>query len=249
MNPAEFANIAAAEQSLWWYRGMRYALLDFISPWLRGRQVRRVLEAGCGTGHFARILEQERGWHVFPADIAWEGLSFARSNGLKRLSQADLSALPFTAGSFDVVSSLDVLAHFRPGDEAAPLRELSRVLTPGGLLVLRASALNWLRSRHSQFVNERQRFTRRRLVQAVSDAGVRVLRCTYVNALLLPVAWARFRVWEPLLGKPPASGIGPLPRWLDSLLYGCLHLEARWLSSGRNLPAGQSLILIGEKAA
>jgi len=37
MNPAEFANIAAAEQRLWWYRGMRRILFDVLDPWLRGR--------------------------------------------------------------------------------------------------------------------------------------------------------------------------------------------------------------------
>jgi hypothetical protein len=81
------------------------------------------------------------------------------------------------------------------------------------------------------------------------SAGIRNLRCTYANSLLLPVALAKFRLWEPLLHKPPASGIDCLPPWLDRLLYLPLALEAAWLGAGLNLPAGQSLIFIGEKTA
>ncbi len=249
MNPAEFANIAEAERRLWWYRGMRRILFRILQPWLKGREIRRVLEAGCGTGYFANLLEQERGWTVYPSDIAWEGLAYGRNLGLKRLSQADLSALPFRAGAFDVVSAMDVLAHFAPGEERRPIGELARVLSPGGLLVLRASALNILRSRHSEFIHERQRLTRGQLLTATREAGIRVLRCTYANTLLLPVALAKFRLWEPLLRRPPESGVGPLPGWLDRLLYGCLWAESAWLGEGLNLPSGQSLILVGEKAA
>jgi SAM-dependent methyltransferase len=247
MNPAEFTNIADAEHRLWWYRGMQRILFRVLEPFLSTRSVHRVLDAGSGTGFFARTLERDRGWNVYPSDIAWEGLSYGRNLGLGRLSQADLAALPFGDGAFDMVTAIDVLAHFPPGEEGRPIRELSRVLSPGGLLVLRASALDVLRSHHSAFVNEQQRFTRARLMRAVRAAGIRVLRCTYANTILLPVALAKFRVWEPLSGRAPESGVKPVAAWLDRLLYGCLCTESGWLATGLNLPLGQSLILVGER--
>ena len=57
---------------------------------------------------------------------------------------ADIAALPFQLASFHAVMSM----------------EFARVLKPGGLLVLRASALDSLRNRHSIFAMERQRFSR-----------------------------------------------------------------------------------------
>jgi SAM-dependent methyltransferase len=247
MNPAEFVNIAGCEKEFWWYRGMRDILFRMLEPYLAQRTVRRALEAGCGTGYFSRIMQAERGWPVVPVDISAEGLRYARAMGVQRPVQADILELPFGGGTFDMVLSIDVLPHLPHGEEERAVRELARVLAPGGLLVIRAAALDVLRSRHSAFAFERQRFTRERLSAAVRAAGLRVLRSTYANSLLMPVALAKFRVWEPLLRRPPASGIDPVAPWLDRALYRVLAAEAGWIGAGREFPLGQSLLLIGEK--
>ena len=188
MNPAEFANIAQAEDQFWWYRGMRRILFRMLDPYVRGARFDRVLEAGCGTGHFALALERRYGWKMFPADLAREGLEYALSLGAQRLTQADISALPFASASFDALVSMDVMVHLPPGREAAALSEFARVTKPGGLVVLRVAALDILRSRHSEFCMERQRFTRSRLLRAAAAVGLEVLRSSYANSLLLPVA-------------------------------------------------------------
>lgn len=247
MNPAEFHNIAAAEQRFWWYRGMERILFRLLDPIARRRSFNRVLEAGCGTGFLAAQLASRYGWRMFPVDLGWEGLSYARNLHPERLAQCDVAALPFHDAAFDLVLSMDVIVHFPRGDEDRPMAQFARVLERGGLCVLRVSALDVLRSRHSQFAHERQRFTRSRLVRLAQRHGIRVRRCSYANSLLLPVALAKFRVWEPLLQKPPESGVSPVPRWLDRILYAPLRVEAALLGAGFNFLLGQSLFLIGEK--
>lgn len=247
MNPAEFANIAQSEQRFWWYRGMNVILFRLLDAIAFKRPFERVLEAGCGTGYLAKLLTQRYEWSVHPVDLGWEGLKFARSMNVARLTQADIAQLPFGDGVFEAVLSMDVIVHFPLGDEGRAMSELARVLTPGGLLVIRVSALDVLRSRHSEFAHERQRFTRRRLIHLVESHGIRVERCTYANTLLMPVALAKFRVWEPLTGAAPASGVTPVAPWLDEALFRALRSEAKILGSGVNFPFGQSLILIGWK--
>lgn len=247
MNPAEFANIAGCEADFWWYRGMREIFFRFLDPYLQHRTITRALEAGCGTGYFSGLLSAARGWPIVPVDISWEGLSRARQMGVQRPVQADICLLPFAPASFDLVICVDVLPHLPPGAERQAAAEFARVLAPGGLLAIRAAALPILRSRHSAFALERQRFTRRRIAGMAESAGFRVLRCTYVNSLLLPVALAKFRLWEPLLRRPAASGLQPVSGWLNRLLYAPLALESRWIGAGRGFPAGQSLLLVGEK--
>ncbi len=264
MNPAEFDNIARAERDFWWYRGMReivYGMLERVDsqdrppnsglplplPDGRGSVTRQFLEAGCGTGYMSKVLVERYGWRMTPLDLGREGLEYARGYGLDRLVQGDVAALPFKNAAFDGLVSMDVIVHLPRGEEAAAFGEFARVLKPGGLLALRVSALDALGSRHSEFVQERQRFTRARLKQAVETAGFQIRRVTYVNSLLLPVSLLKFRLWEPLTRAPTASGVAAVPAWLDRLLYLPLRAEAAWAGRGGNFPVGQSLVLIGKK--
>ena len=247
MNPAEFANIARSEQRFWWYRGMNRILFGLLDPVASERQFTRVLEAGCGTGYLAKLLAQRYEWPVHAVDLGWEGLNFARSMHVPRLTQSDIALLPFSDATFDAVLSMDVLVHFPPGEEGRAFRELVRVLEPGGLFAIRVSALDVLRSRHSDFAHERQRFTKGRLVRLAESHGIDVERCTYANSLLAPVALAKFRFWEPLMKAAPASGVTPVNPTLDRMLYRALEVESKWIANGRNFPLGQSLILVGRK--
>jgi SAM-dependent methyltransferase len=248
MNPAEFANIARSEQQLWWYRGMNEILFRLIERHSTVKPV-RVMEGGCGTGWLAHQLERRFGWHVHALDLDSNGLAFAKGMGLERLIQGDLRALPFAANSFDAVLSMDVIVHLERGNEWQAVDELVRVLRPGGEIFIRVPAFDLLRSRHSMFAHERQRFTKSRLVQTFERVGIEVERCTYANSLLLPVAFAKFRIWEPLTNAEPQSGVLPVVPWLNAMLHAPLQVEASCIGSGFNFPAGQSLLLMGRKSA
>ncbi|MFN7921678.1 MAG: methyltransferase domain-containing protein [Bryobacteraceae bacterium] len=247
MNPAEFANIAESEANFWWYRGMRKIMFRMLDPIAHQRKFTRVAEIGAGTGHFARELEQRYGWKMFPLDLGWEGLAYARQYGVERLVQADMCRLPYATGTLDALVSMDVIVHLPRGEEDKPMSEFARVLRPGGFAAIRVSALDILRSQHSEFAHERQRFTRSRLLDLAARHGFRPLRTTYANSLLLPVALFKFRVWEPLTASEPESGVKPVPQWLDTLLYTPLALEAAWIGIGGSFPLGQSIVLLAEK--
>jgi len=247
MNPAEIANIAAVERELWWYRGMQTILQRLLDPIARAEKFERVLEAGCGTGYTASVLRDRYGWAMTALDYDADGLRCARGFGLSRLLRGNALALPFRDRSFDALVSLDMLVHIPPGGEDQVIGEFARVLRPGGLLVLRAAAFHFLRSNHSIFVHEVQRFTRPQLRASAERAGFRVERATYANSLLLPVAAFKFRVWEPLTKAPPASGVGLVAPWLDTLLYAPLRMEAAWIGAGGSLPVGQTVILIARR--
>ncbi|MBX9604084.1 MAG: class I SAM-dependent methyltransferase [Bryobacteraceae bacterium] len=249
MNPAEFANIAASEREFWWYRGMRDILYSVLDPIALEHSFERVLETGCGTGYLSKVLAERYGWPMIPLDLGYEGLEYARDMGLRRLVQADIAALPFASGSIDMLLSMDVVVHFPLGQEHQPVAEFFRVLKPGGFLALRVSALDILRSRHSMFAHERQRFTRDRLLNLIRTAGFDVRSCTFCNSLLLPVALAKFRIWEPLTNAKPASGVSPVAPWLDRILAQPLKWEARWIARGGRFPIGQSLLLVASKPA
>ena len=127
MNPAEFANIAKSEEHFWWYRGMRTILFRILDPYLAGRSIGRVLEAGCGTGYLSYLLQTERGWPVVPMDYSWHGLRYARQMGLERAVQGDIMRLPFADGAFDqAVAEFDKVLAVTPNATGTPVSSPAR---------------------------------------------------------------------------------------------------------------------------
>ena len=101
----------------------------------------RVLDAGTGIGGTARLIAGERGARVVAVDLTAEYCEVARwLNGAVGLGDmidvrtADVTELPFDAGSFDVVISQHVQMNI--ADKRRLYAEARRVLAPGGRLAL-----------------------------------------------------------------------------------------------------------------
>ncbi len=97
---------------------------------------RHALDVGCGMGRWTRLL-QEAGARVTGVDPTAEMLEAAR-----RLSPAldyrrmSATALDLDDTSFDLVTSVTVLQHLRPEEQAQAVGEIARVLKPGGRALL-----------------------------------------------------------------------------------------------------------------
>ena len=100
---------------------------------------RRVLDVGCGEGHFAQALARA-GAAVTGIDVAREPLRRAgeRDPSLDLRLFAPAGPWPLRDASFDVVWAGEVIEHVT--DTAAWLSEVRRVLVPGGLVILSTPA-------------------------------------------------------------------------------------------------------------
>ena len=92
----------------------------------------RVLEVGCGTGWFAARVRDELGAEVVALDQSERMVELARSRGLDA-RVGDVQEPPFSDGVFDCVVANWMLYHVPDLDRG--LREIRRVLDPGGRLV------------------------------------------------------------------------------------------------------------------
>jgi SAM-dependent methyltransferase len=93
-----------------------------------------ILEIGSGTGTLLNELVR-RGCRIEGVELRQDFVDQARAwYGALPLQRIDGTSLPFADGSFDVVMSFDVFEHIRDSD--AHLREVARVLRPGGSYVL-----------------------------------------------------------------------------------------------------------------
>jgi ubiquinone/menaquinone biosynthesis C-methylase UbiE len=94
---------------------------------------KRVLDAGCGKGRFARVLKDRHPTaEIWGLDISSEMLKFVPPEIHTRAGL--LTALPFEDASFDCVYATESLEHAVEIDRA--VSELCRVLKPGGKLVI-----------------------------------------------------------------------------------------------------------------
>lgn len=107
------------------------ALFEDLADGIGAHPGMRVLDLGCGMGGPAAWLRRQRGCDVVGLDLMEQGVRAAR-----RLFAHDLSvvgstyALPFPAGAFAGVWAAGVLELIE--DKATALREMARVLEPGG---------------------------------------------------------------------------------------------------------------------
>ncbi len=245
MEPEQYDLLYQCEEQMWWFVGMRR-----IAATLLGGRIRpglRCLEAGCGTGFNSLFYAREYGWEVFAFDLSERALRYAQQRGLTRLVQAGLTHLPYRNACFDCATCLDVVALLDPEQGSAALRELHRVLRPGGFLLLRTAALEWMRGRHSEVSHEAHRYRLGELADAVARAGFRVERQTYANSLLLPAAFLKRKVLEPLRLASRGGDVRPVSPWLNRIFLSALAAEDILLKKVNALPLGVSAIVVASK--
>lgn len=237
----------AAERTHFWFTGFR----RFVTPWLAraaaGRTELRLLDCGCGTGVNLPLLA--RHGHAFGFDLSARGLTFARAHGAQRIARASIGAMPFPDASFDVLTSFDVLYSLPDEVEQAAVRELARVLKPGGALLLTVAAFESLRGGHGTLGNEVRRYTRASLTTVLRGAGFEIERVSYTHATLFPILYS-VRFWQRWRGggdAPPSETEISVPSApVNALLSAALAVES-WALRVADLPIGSSVICLARK--
>jgi len=189
LNPEEYRRMADLEGVQWWYAGMRRIARALLTPLLpKGVEGRRILDAGCGTGW--NLQDLAAFGDTYGVDLSPLAVITTRRRG-GRVAQGNLLGLPYASSSFDVVTSFDVLYHAWIKDDAQAVRELARVLKPGGLMLVKTPALRILWGAHDEAVHSRHRYTRGELEGLLESAGLTLVRSTYANSLLFPLLLSR----------------------------------------------------------
>jgi SAM-dependent methyltransferase len=237
---------ARAEREHFWFRGFRRFVAPLLTRAAGHRTDLRILDCGCGTGNNLRMLRAHG--RAIGIDLTFSGLAYARRQGERKIARASALTLPFSADTFDLVTSFDVIYAFDDDLAAKALEEMHRVLRPGGHLVLNVAALPILRGNHSILGGEVQRYTRSSLRRHLENAGFDVVRLTYTNASILPIVAAVRFAQRLSQGQHEVSDlemtvpIAPINLTLAALLA----LESVALRVV-NMPLGSSLLTLARK--
>lgn len=104
-----------------------------------------VLDVGCGTGMFAEAMSQRLKCRIAGIDISAASLEIAGEKGLyERLQRCDLQSTPLPLGDneFDAAACVGVLTYIENATDL--LRDLCRIVRPGGYIVLTQRDDRWV---------------------------------------------------------------------------------------------------------
>jgi SAM-dependent methyltransferase len=186
MRPDEYATMFRVEATHWWYRALHRLIFQTLEAELPDWRQKQILDAGCGTGAILeRLGNPGKNCGV---DLATEAIAFCQQRGLENVRQADICNLPFADESFDAVISSSVIYHEWVANVGTAMREMWRVLRPGGLLILNVPAFRFLHSAHDEAVMTARRFRKPEIRDLLVDQNFAIRRLTYWTTLLFPFA-------------------------------------------------------------
>jgi SAM-dependent methyltransferase len=230
----------------------REASLDALAPEQLGSSA-VIADLGCSSGHLLADLAARR------PDAALIGID-AVPDGLARaavlvpgafLCHASVTDLPIDDGALDGVLALNLLEHV--ADDRLALREVARVLRPGGRAVLVVPRGPELYDFYDEALQHERRYAGRELARKSSSAGLRVRDRILLGGVVFPGFWAvkkrnRRRYRDMAAEQGEALVAASIARTQTSRAGAfATAAERRLVRSGVRLPFGVRELLVVER--
>jgi ubiquinone/menaquinone biosynthesis C-methylase UbiE len=244
MDSAEYRRMADVELTHWWYQATRRLLRQFIVSELQESDrltARRFLDAGCGTGATGAWLADFGS--VIALDTEPEALNlYCQAHPEAHMIHGDISAIDLPDDFVDAALCVTVLYHGEVTDPAAAVREMARVVQPGGLVCLMEPGVRSLRRSHDRVTHAARRFSRRDLEHLAQQASLDIVRSTGAYSFLVPPAWLKSKLEK----TESTSDLDNNASGLFGILGFIARIE-RQLLRVVSLPFGLSVIVIARK--
>lgn len=248
MHPSEYQNMRECEDSHWWYVGLHELTVSTIQKCLLSVSEPAIADVGCGTGgllaRFQRLYSGSVG-----IEISQKAFEQIGSRNLRNLVRGDVTRIPFPDESFDAVTSNDVLGILGEDGLRTAWHELTRIVRPGGWLMLNLPAYRFLLSAHDLHVGNQTRFTATEVVDHLRRNGMEIESVSYRVIVPFPVI-AAIRISKRALGFASKAGSSDLkmPMGLANIiLTNLLRCENALLTRRFRFPFGLSVSVLARK--
>lgn len=196
---------------------------------------------GCGTGK--NMEEQGIFGDVFGIDTSGDAIAYCKTRGLTEVKLGSTYKSGFGAKTFDLITLLDVLEHT---DEHKTLAEASKILGPGGVILITVPAFGWLWSRWDEVLHHRRRYNKKMLEKVLARERFEIVKISYLYSfLILPALLIRF-IKMLGTGKSYSSDFKLTLPIINKLMVLLCDFE-RILMMRFSIPFGTSLVVLAKK--
>lgn len=186
MEVATYEVESRVEQTHWWFVGRRRLFRRIIEA--SGVGIDGVaLDVGTSTGTNLRLLKDMGFTNYCGLDPSPDAIRWCAEKGLGRVEEGTVARIPFADGTFDLVLATDIIEHV--DDDVAALRELRRVLKPGGTLLLTVPAFPSLWGLQDDVSHHKRRYRARGLIAKFDEAALARREFYHFNFLLFAPIW------------------------------------------------------------
>ena len=210
-----------------------------------------MLDLGCGYGGFLPGLA-EHGDKVLPGDISHESLSYCTERGFPGGVVSSGYALPYADASFDLVCMFDAIEHIP--DDHQVMREVARILRPGGRVLITVPAYQFLYANNDKVANHHRRYSRGMVRRVFEQAGLQVERNTHANVFLFPLILPivlMIKLLELVVTPKDSEHTNlswPIPGFVHGILHGIFAAELP-VTRRFDWPVGHSIAAIARRPA
>jgi len=208
--------------------------------WISSPGEERVLELGCGISPML-----PGSGRTVRTDVSWQALAYlAKCSSPGKSSPAvvcDATQLPFAPSSFHQIICSEVLEHIEHDEEV--MREMNRILSPGGQLILTVPARPELFGFDDSFVGHCRRYEKEKLIETLTRVGfghfqVKTVLGQLEKWLMEPATrfFSKLRGGDQSMNMNRAETFLRMAAWcffpiyvaFNWLLVACVGLQARW---------------------
>ena len=203
-----------------------------------------ILDLGAGTGANMRMLKDLGFLAIRGLDSSDFAIRFCDKKGLGVVDKADVCQMPYADETFHFVLAADMLEHV--ANDLKALKEIWRVLQPGGCAVITVPAFQYLWGVQDLTAQHHRRYDMKHLRQAAIEAGFDCLDSFYFNYLLFTLILI-VRKLVNLFHFPLENENRLNSPWINELLKWIFYVDVETAPFVRPL-VGVSILLIVRKS-
>ena len=244
MDKKIYETLYKTEENYWWFVGQRFFLDMYLTKYYNHKKNLKLLDVGCGTGLNLGMLDDFG--TAYGIDISDDALAFCKARGAKNIKKSNVMNIKFKGNMFDVVTSMGVFYHKNVVDDVKAMKEIYRILKPGGRLFFFDCAMMSLYGKHDIAFHGMRRYSKNELKSKLEKSGFVVEKISYINTLFFPLIYIR-RKLSNLANSKPKSDVqekfNPIVNFILKMIYKTEITGLKYV----NYPFGVNIFAVARK--